>query len=105
TDGGLRYGDTLIPVPAPDDAVRLGIRPEHIDVAAPGAGLFDARIDVKEALGGESYLYARTPAGERIVVKTDGDDATDHGDTVGILMPPERVHLFGADGTNLAAAG
>ncbi|WMS43045.1 sn-glycerol-3-phosphate ABC transporter ATP-binding protein UgpC [Acuticoccus sp. MNP-M23] len=103
-DGGaLRYAGRPVPTgrDVPEGARRLGIRPEHIGLTAPGAGMFDASIDVKEALGGESYLYATLDGGERIVIKTDGDNSTRHGDRVGLDLPPQRIHLFGADGANL----
>ncbi|WP_108658622.1 ABC transporter ATP-binding protein [Acuticoccus kandeliae] len=107
TEGGaVRYGAGTVggPAAAPEGAVTLGIRPEHIELTAPGGGAFDARVEVKEALGGESYLYATAPEGERIVVKTAGDDPTHHGDVVGLKLPAGRIHLFGADGTNLSLA-
>ncbi|MCF3932428.1 sn-glycerol-3-phosphate ABC transporter ATP-binding protein UgpC [Acuticoccus sp. M5D2P5] len=103
--GAVRYNGNAVenPLPsAPADVVSLGIRPEHIELTQPGSGAFDATIEVKEALGGESYLYAIAPEGERIVVKTGGDDPTKHGDVVGLKFPAERIHLFGADGTNLS---
>ena len=103
SDGGaVRYAGASLPAPsAPEGAVKLGIRPEHIVLASPGAGAFDATVEVKEALGGESYLYTTAPGGERLVVKTDGDDTTRHGDRIGIALPPDRMHLFSADGANL----
>jgi len=104
-DGVLRYAGTRMSVPSvPRGAVQLGIRPEHIAIAAPGAGAFDVTVDVKEALGGESYLHTTAPGGERIVVKTGGDDETRHGAVIGVVLPPERMHLFGADGANLRFA-
>ena len=83
----------------------LGIRPEHVAVVARGAGDLDARVAIREALGGESYLHADLPGGERIVVRTHGDDPTRHGDVVGLAFPPERLHLFDAEGTALPRAG
>jgi ABC-type sugar transport system ATPase subunit len=104
--GALRYHHSAIAVPggAPPGTVRLGIRPEHVAVGSPGEGAFDAKVEVREALGAESYLYAAAPGGERVVVKTDGDDPTRSGDLVGLILPPERIHLFGADGANLSLA-
>ena len=72
-----------------------------IALTSPGTGALDARVEVKEALGGESYLYATLDGGDRIVIKTDGDDPTRGGDVVGLVLPPERIHLFAADGANL----
>ena len=74
-------------------------------MVAAGAGDLDARVAIREALGGESYLHADLPGGERVVVRTHGDDPTRHGDVVGLAFPPERLHLFDAEGTALPRAG
>jgi ABC-type sugar transport system ATPase subunit len=105
-EAGLAYGAATLPAPPADATgpLRLGVRPEHIRLAAPGAGNFDAEVLVKEALGGESYLHIRTGKGDALVVRTDGDDPTRSGDAVGLVLPPERLHLFGPDGANRALA-
>jgi ABC-type sugar transport system ATPase subunit len=100
-EGGVTYRDRPLGAGRPG-AVQLGIRPEHIGLTSPGTGALDARVEVKEALGGESYLYATLDGGDRIVIKTDGDDPTKGGDLVGLVLPPERIHLFAADGANLS---
>ncbi|MCX7644367.1 MAG: sn-glycerol-3-phosphate ABC transporter ATP-binding protein UgpC [Rhodobacteraceae bacterium] len=82
-------------------AVRLGIRPEHIGLAAPGAGDIDARVELREALGGDSYLYVSLPSGDRLVVRAEGDTRLGPGERVGLVLPPARVHLFAADGRTL----
>jgi ABC-type sugar transport system ATPase subunit len=82
-------------------AVRLGIRPEHVAIAAEGAGDLDVRVDLRESLGGDSYLYVSTASGDRLVVRADGDTPLDTGARIGLMLPPERVHLFGADGRTL----
>jgi len=98
-DGALRCkGVALAPVGAAAGARRLGIRPEHLVAAAPGEGALDARVTVKEALGGECYLYVDAATGDRLVVKTDGDDATAAGDAISLAFPAERLHLFDAAG-------
>ncbi len=81
-------------------AVRLGIRPEHVGIGTTGLG---ATVQVKEQLGGESYLYTRTADGSRIVVKADGEDAHEPGETLSLVLPAHRVHHFGSDGQTLSA--
>jgi ABC-type sugar transport system ATPase subunit len=101
--GALRYGETAIPANgAAAEGRRIGVRPEHIVLAGPGEGLMDVRIDVKENLGGEAYLHARTGAGDRIVIRTDGESPATSGDVIGLVLPRERTHVFGADGANLS---
>jgi len=81
------------------DAVRLGIRPEHVKIGETG---LDATVQVKEQLGGESYLYTRTADGSRIVVKTDGEDAHQPGESLALALPARRVYQFGSDGQTLS---
>jgi ABC-type sugar transport system ATPase subunit len=99
--GALRYGSTPLMLAADGAARLLGIRPEHIEITAPGGGTFDATVEVKEALGGESYVYLRTAEGDRLVAKADGEHPASRGDVVGLMLPPRRLHLFGADGLAL----
>ena len=79
-------------------ATRIGIRPEHVRLADEGLAV---RVQVKEQLGGESYLYARCDDGAQIVIKTDGEDSVTPGETVQLAFPPERLHRFGVDGQAL----
>ena len=103
-DGGLRYGKALVAARAGRGTPRrIGIRPEHVRLAPAGGGAFDAKVLVKENLGGEAYLHARTEAGDRVVIKTDGEDATKGGDVVGLVLPMERVHVFDAQGATLSS--
>lgn len=98
-DASSVFGAAIAAKPA---AHRLGIRPEHVPIGPSGAGDLDLDVAVKEQLGGESYLYLRSENGERIVVKTDGEDETAAGDRISIKLPMKRVHQFGADGVTLA---
>ncbi|MGC3939012.1 ABC transporter ATP-binding protein [Roseobacter sp. EG26] len=85
-----------------EQTARLGIRPEHIVLGKVGQGAVDLNVAVKEQLGGESYLYLQGDDGERLVVKTDGEDATKAGQSVSILIPAHRVHQFDANGVTLS---
>ncbi|PLL14651.1 ABC transporter ATP-binding protein [Tabrizicola sp. TH137] len=103
--GRIVCGETVIGTAAPvPGAVRLGIRPEHIGVTSPGAGEMNGKVVLRETLGGDAYLYVTTAAG-RVVVRAEGDTALDHGSEVGLAMPPNRIHLFGADGLTLSSGG
>ncbi|PLX33224.1 MAG: ABC transporter ATP-binding protein [Hyphomicrobiales bacterium] len=99
---GVRYGGVDIPLGKPAaNAARLGIRPEHVQLGAPGQGAFAANVLVKEALGGETFLYTETEGGDQVVIKMDGDDTTAIGDNVSLSFPAERIHLFTAEGAAL----
>ncbi len=85
-------------------AVHIGIRPEHLQVTRAGSGSIDVTVSVKEQLGGESYLYAKTDAGDNIVIKTDGDDQTNTGERVGLKLAATRLHQFDSSGQTVGTA-
>ena len=76
----------------------IGCRPEHFAIRPEGSGHFDGTILVREQLGGETLLYARVADGLTVVVRTDGDNATEPGTTIGIEIPAHRLHRFDANG-------
>jgi len=80
------------------DTAKLGIRPEHIQLSDKGQ---PGTIRVKEKLGSESYLYVMTPDNTQIVIKTDGEDSLNAGDTVHMSFRENRLHRFDADGHTL----
>jgi len=71
--------------------VVLGIRPDAITLAADGN--VPARVDVAEALGGETYIYADY-MGDKITVKAPGNIQARSGDPVSLSFDPGRLHLF-----------
>ncbi len=87
------------------DARKVGIRPEHIEIRTAEKGGSDMAVEVKEQLGGESYLYLKSNSGQRLVVKTDGDNTAKPGDTLGITIPPHRLHQFADGGKALRPTG
>ena len=103
-DGQVSHAGTPLIASPPEGAPkRIGIRPEHVVLAASGAGQIDAEVIVKESLGAECYLHTRAQQGQEIVVRTDGESAVRSGERVGLELPQRRLHLFGADGKSLRA--
>jgi ABC-type sugar transport system ATPase subunit len=82
-------------------AARLGIRPEHIQITPPGEGTLDAEVTVRESLGSESFLYLKTFADDKLVIKTEGESPLEPNQTVGLSFPFDRLHFFDADGITL----
>ncbi len=80
----------------------LGIRPEHITLAA--AGGVGAKVEVVEHLGSESFLYLTTEAGEPLTVKTGADIEAQPGDRVHAVFDPRHLHFFAADGLAVPGA-
>ncbi len=85
-------------VDAPSGATKVGVRPEHIHIGAPGEGLADATVDVLEYLGADTFLIVDGGPLGQITVRTDGDTSIAEGQKVGLVAPPERLHFFGEDG-------
>ncbi|MCG8511249.1 MAG: sn-glycerol-3-phosphate ABC transporter ATP-binding protein UgpC [Rhodospirillales bacterium] len=79
----------------------LGIRPEHLVACDAGEGDFPATVEVVEALGSETYIYADAAGGERIIVKAQGDAPAARGDLIGLSMEKGREHLFDENGKTL----
>ena len=100
--GGVSHaGKVLGGIAAEPGTVRLGIRPEHLVITDEGKGSIDVRVDLREALGGDSYLYVSTPEGARLVVRAEGDTPLGPGARIGLTLPSARAHLFAADGRTL----
>jgi ABC-type sugar transport system ATPase subunit len=76
----------------------VGIRPEHVLLAAPGdpRANLGGKVQILERLGNATIMYVETPAGQ-IVVQDDGDVTTKAGDNVSVIFDAARVHLFSAD--------
>ena len=88
----------------------IGVRPEHISVTARGAGQLAARVEVIEALGADTLIYARTPGasggeGVQLVSRQSARTALRPGDAVGLDIAPDHFHLFGRDGLMAGVAG
>ena len=83
------------------NANKIGIRPEHLIITEKKKGHLSATITVKEQLGGESYLYAKTENDIPLILKTNGDDTISVGDVVDVALPQTRIHQFDKAGKTL----
>lgn len=82
-------------------SVTLGVRPEHLDVAA-GTGRLQVTADVSERLGSDTFCHVRCSSGEMLTVRVRGDFAPRYGDTLALDFDPAHCHLFDADGQAVA---
>ncbi|MEO1537488.1 MAG: sn-glycerol-3-phosphate ABC transporter ATP-binding protein UgpC [Pseudomonadota bacterium] len=85
-------------LPDTKGANKIGVRPEHLQIGAPGAGLLDGTIDVLEYLGADTFLIVDAGAAGQVTVRTDGDTSLKDGERIGLIAPPDRLHYFGSDG-------
>ncbi|SFN91572.1 multiple sugar transport system ATP-binding protein [Geodermatophilus obscurus] len=111
TDGGVRLGNTLVPLSretlsaaAGDRTLTLGFRPEALEVSPTGEG-FAARIDLVEELGSDAYVFAslldedlaeHLHGGdtEQIVARVDGRRPPTKGEQVRLTIRSGEEHVF-----------
>jgi multiple sugar transport system ATP-binding protein len=91
--------------PAPERQLSIGIRPEDIAIGeAPGALPFT--VGFVERLGGMATVHLQNAAGsEPIACQLRDDGGLIEGTTVAASFPPDRLHLFDADGRALTRKG
>ena len=87
--------------PSKGASVRLGIRPEHIAMANGADFKINLRAEVTEQLGGESYIYAGSHSGERLVVQQQGYSPVKAGEDVAFTFNAEQTFLFDKDGMRI----
>jgi ABC-type sugar transport system ATPase subunit len=103
--------DVRVPIPSgrrPGGAVAagaevtLGVRPQDLvpAEAASGRPALDGTLRLAERLGGSTHLHVDID-GVRVVaaVASDRDHQPDH--PIQLAYDPDRLHLFGADGSSL----
>jgi len=89
-------GETL----RPDQAVTLGIRPEHLEPAVSNGSIqqITRSVSLVEQLGEHSYLHLDQPGGAVLIAKAPGDRTPRQGENVAFNVPPASCHLFTEDG-------
>ena len=113
-DDGVRVllpGGALIAVdaaagPQPGDKITLGVRAEHLSIAAQQQtdNVIDVGVGHVEYLGDLSIVYATLSGiSEMIAVKQTAEAPPLHaGSRARVHLPPSRCLLFNADGRSLA---
>ena len=84
--------------------VTLGIRPEHIGVAAKGKGDTTGTVRLAEYLGSESMFYLSMADGGDIAVKADGLAKAETGASLALALPADACHLFDSKGQTILNA-
>ena len=72
--------------------VTLGVRPEHIALAAGGIPVV---VDLVEPLGSETLVHGHVADGTGLLVKLPG--AAPVGDQITVRLDPNQLHLFDAE--------
>jgi multiple sugar transport system ATP-binding protein len=103
-EGGrvAQCGSLQVPLTLPDYAgdLQLGVRPEHVSLCPPGAGVGDAAVTVVEPLGNETLVHLDA-GGERLVARVPGIATAAPGTQVGVQIDGAQIHLFDAAGARL----
>ncbi|MDX3925755.1 MAG: sn-glycerol-3-phosphate ABC transporter ATP-binding protein UgpC [Shinella sp.] len=106
-DGRLRIADTVLDAPlrqaglSADEPVTFGIRPEHIRLAADGAGVNPATVEFTEYLGGTLYIYCRLADGQGVIVEHRGEEDIPDGSTVHLCFSSEKRRYFHPNGSRI----
>ena len=83
------------------DRITLGIRPEHLVVAAgEGEGLA-ATVDLVERLGEMGYAHLRLRNGQVVIAEVRGETGLRPGGVATVRPDPSHIHLFGTTGARL----
>jgi sn-glycerol 3-phosphate transport system ATP-binding protein len=88
--GAVRLADgPPLPVDAPPGPVTLGIRPEHVALAADG---ITVAVELVEPLGSETLVHGRMADGTPLLAKLNGAAAVP--DRAVLAIDPAQLHLF-----------
>ena len=74
----------------------VGIRPEHISIAASGGGVFQTSVDLVEALGADTLVHGRIGNDVGLTVRLSGTTRVAAGQRLALVVPPEDFHLYDA---------
>jgi sn-glycerol 3-phosphate transport system ATP-binding protein len=86
----------------PIGKVKVGIRPEHLHLCPPGAGIFNARITFCEELGAETHIHLEGEGGTHFIARWEQEGTTlEPGKAVGIQVDDGRLTFFDAAGKSM----
>ena len=83
-----------VELPADGTEVIIGLRPEHAKIDPNGTTL---TVEITEALGGISYAYLTSSAGEKLIIEERGEICSALGDTVSLTFEPHHLYVFDKD--------
>ena len=76
----------------------MGIRPESLSLGdgAVATGSFEARVELVEPMGNETFVYATTGR-HNLIARVEAHVAPENGSTVRMVPNPEKIHFFDAE--------
>ncbi|MBU3181106.1 ABC transporter ATP-binding protein [Clostridium psychrophilum] len=108
----MNLEDSVIPLNSENSAIMrkqgyvgkeviIGIRPENIDdnpefLEKHKEAIVDAKVEVTELLGAESYLHL-SKGKSLLTVRVDGTSRTKSGDSIKVALNINKLHIFDKD--------
>lgn len=77
-------------IPVSGSELVVGLRPQHLELIKSG----DLEVEFTEALGDVSYIYLKTPSGDRIVVESREGKLPTTGSKTGIKANSSKALFF-----------
>ena len=106
TLAGLPMTDAIGKALANGGKLTLGVRPEHLDIATPGAAnTITAPLFANENMGPESLVTIDRGDSARVTARIFTDEHLTLDETVTLSFSAEHVHLFDGHGKRIPAAG
>ncbi|SIQ31706.1 multiple sugar transport system ATP-binding protein/lactose/L-arabinose transport system ATP-binding protein [Rhizobium sp. RU35A] len=98
-DGAMTLAHAAATKVKAGDAVTVGLRPEHLDVAS-ARPLLRLTLDFAENLGGSTQLYARTDT-DTVTILANGRPELRPGEAMVAGIDPRHIYLFTPAGAAL----
>ncbi|TWI31462.1 sn-glycerol-3-phosphate import ATP-binding protein UgpC [Paracoccus sulfuroxidans] len=89
-------GGTRMTLPGlPDGELRLGIRPEHLNLAQPDEPALPVLLQSVEHLGADAFAYGALQGADALfTIRLPGKTTAQRGDTLRVVPQREYLHLF-----------
>ena len=97
----LPGGHTLNKAVPAKGKVTLGIRPQHVKLAANDMGTVPAEVTLVEALGSETVVHTMAAGNQPLLLTLEGQHKVTAGEKVHLKFDDARLHLFDIEGLRL----
>jgi ABC-type sugar transport system ATPase subunit len=85
----------------PGDKLTLGVRPEHLSVAAEQGPGLAATVDLVERLGEMGFVHLRLATGQVMIAEIRGETGLRPGASAWVIPQPGHIHLFDGSGQRI----
>lgn len=92
-DGAVNLGGAKS-IPAPATSVKIGFRPEHLEITTRTKSELSGTIEFVEYLGADIYLYVRTEGQIQVLVRVSSEGEYEKGQQIYLSVPETKVHYF-----------